>query len=108
MPKERLLEEKLAVIEAYTGGNMRATEIAREFGINRNTLYKWKQRYEQRGLSGLKGNHGRSIPKERKTYSPEIKIAAVQAYRLGEGSLNEICKRFQIRSMQSLQNWIKA
>ena len=108
MPKERSLEEKLAAIKAYTEDHKKAVEIAHEFGINRNTLYKWKQRYEQHGLSGLKGNHRRKITEKRQTYSPELKIAAVRAYRSGKGSLTELCKRFQIRSMNSLQKWIKA
>ena len=41
-----------------------------------------------------------------KTYSPELKIAAVEAYLAGEGSQHDICKRFGISARIRLQEWI--
>ena len=41
-----------------------------------------------------------------KKYSTELKEKAVQAYQNGEGSLREICKRFEISSNYVLRQWI--
>ena len=41
-----------------------------------------------------------------KKYSPELKIAAVEAYLAGEGSQRDICKRFGISARIRLQEWI--
>ena len=41
-----------------------------------------------------------------KKYSPELKVAAVQAYLTGEGSLREICRKHGIKDNRQLRNWI--
>ena len=41
-----------------------------------------------------------------KVYSTEIKVSAVEAYLRGEGSLREICKKYEISDKHVLQNWI--
>ena len=41
-----------------------------------------------------------------KKYSPELKVAAVQAYLAGEGSLREICRKHGIKDNRQLRNWI--
>ena len=40
-------------------------------------------------------------------YCPELKEAAVIAYLRGEGSLQEICRKYEIRAKRQLQDWIK-
>ena len=49
------------------------------------------------------------MPKRRhqnKKYSIELKQQAVEAYLCGEGSLREICKKYEISDKHVLQNWI--
>ena len=46
---------------------------------------------------------GRKLTK----YSAEVKIKAVQAYQGGEGSLQEVCRRYGIKNDRQLRNWIK-
>lgn len=46
----------------------------------------------------LKGN---------KKYSNELKRQAVLTYLSGQGSLDNICKKYSIRSRSKLQKWIK-
>ncbi len=49
------------------------------------------------------------MPKGRrrnKKYNIEQKQQAVEAYLRGEGSLREICKRYEISDKHVLQNWI--
>lgn len=45
--------------------------------------------------------------RKNKRYSKELKQAAVEAYLQGEGSLRELCKRFEILSKTQLMDWIK-
>ena len=42
-----------------------------------------------------------------KKYSKELKLQAVQDYLSGNGSLREICRRYEILSNKQLLNWIK-
>ena len=42
-----------------------------------------------------------------KKYSKELKMQAVQDYLTGKGSLQEICKKYNILSDRQLRNWIK-
>ena len=44
--------------------------------------------------------------RKNKKYSAELKIAAVKSYLAGEGSLREICKKYEISDKHVLQNWI--
>ncbi len=41
-----------------------------------------------------------------KKYSVKFKIEAVQAYLRGEGSLRDICKKYNILSPERLRQWI--
>ncbi len=41
-----------------------------------------------------------------KKYSIELKIIAVRSYLKGEGSLREICRKYEISDKHILQNWI--
>lgn len=42
-----------------------------------------------------------------KKYSPELKLAVVQAYMGGEGSLREIAKRFNLSGESRVRSWVK-
>ncbi len=41
-----------------------------------------------------------------KKYSAELKILAVESYLRGEGSLREICSRYEIKDTRQLRHWI--
>ncbi len=41
-----------------------------------------------------------------KKYSIELKIIAVRSYLKGEGSLREICRKYEISDKHTLQSWI--
>ena len=65
------LEFVMVAMEA--GVNM--SEVCRQFGISRKTGYKWKRRYEQEGLSGLR-------ERSRAPKSAAVKTSASQALRV--------------------------
>ncbi len=39
-------------------------------------------------------------------YSQELRVAAVEAYLRGEGSIRKICKQFEILGKSTFSNWI--
>jgi transposase-like protein len=92
--------KKMEAVEKYQRGEGSLNSIAREYGIQSESLRQWIANYEAMGSSGLAAGHTNS------KYSKELKTAAVEAYLRGEGSQMEICKRYSIRSRTQLRNWI--
>jgi transposase len=93
-------DKKLEAVEKYKRGGGSQDSIACEYGVKKSSFQRWVANYESMGPSGLATVHTSS------TYSTEIKNAAVKAYLQREGSHNEICKRYHIRSRTQLRNWI--
>ena len=44
--------------------------------------------------------------RKNKKYSQELRVAAVEAYLRGEGSIRKICKQFGILGKSTFSNWI--
>lgn len=94
-------EKKVELVRAYLSGEIGPSEIAQKYGIKKYRLREWTRLYETRGVDGL-------IPSERwRKYAPEIKKEAVMAYQSGQGSLRDICRRYDISCDAILQKWIK-
>lgn len=53
------MEQRRAFIRDLEAGYSSFSELCREFGISRETGYKWKKRYEEEGLSGLNDRSSR-------------------------------------------------
>lgn len=83
------LENKISVQEA-----------ARSAGVDFATVKMWISVYENEGDEGFKH-------RGQKVYTIETKTSAVIDYLHGEGSLQEICKKYGIRDRRILRNWIK-
>jgi transposase len=89
-------ELKLQAVQSYLGGEGSQLEICRKFGIRRTAvLQQWLANYEVKGEAAF--SH----------YSLALKRQAVQAYCNGEGDIRSICKRFGVRSRNTLRRWIK-
>lgn len=93
-------EEKVRTVEAVLRGEMGIREAGRQIGTSNATVRRWISRYQAEGPSAFIHNGERS-------YSPELKEAAVKEYVSGRGSLSDICKKYKIRSDRQLRNWIK-
>ena len=89
-------EERIAAVKEYQAGKGSYKAIAEKYGIVAMTLMDMVATYEFQGLS-----------KERKKYSKELKIQAVNDYLSGKGSQIEICKKYNIRGRYQLRAWIK-
>lgn len=94
-------EERIAAVKEYLNGLGSYQTIARKYGIGRTTLLEAVNLYLSQGELAL-------YPTAKNTYySPELKRQAVEAYLSGEGSLQDICNRFHIRSKSQLRDWIR-
>ena len=96
---------KLELVEMYLRDEIGIREAAKQAGLSGNgtePFRKWIDIYQNEGPAGLLEQ------KHNKYYSQEIKLAAVNDYLEGKGSLQTIAARYGLRSKHPLQNWIKA
>ena len=95
---------KVELVERYLKGEIGLTEAGRLAGLAKNgrgSFQKWVSIYRNEGPTGLLDQTGR------RSYSRELKLEAVHAYLLGEGSLEEIAFRYKLRSNSQLNVWVK-
>lgn len=103
MPQKEKLgtEEKIGIVRRCVKGEMGISAASREAGVDRATIRQWIARYEMEGAEGF-------LPHKRnRSYSPEIKEAAVREYLSGGESLLAVSKKYGIRDTHLLRDWIK-
>ena len=95
------LEEKVKIILKYMNGDVGLNSAAAEAGVAHETLRQWIMQYQAEGAIAF-------LPDRKDhTYSPELKLQAVQDYLAGEGSLMEVSKKYGVRDKKTLRSWIK-
>lgn len=93
-------EVKVTVVKDYLNGIKSVQKICDELSVANTSVKEWIRIYRAKGESGL-------IPQQRNSvYSKELKIAAIEDYLAGNGSLMDISMKFGLRSKKQLQNWI--
>lgn len=93
-------EVKVAAVKDYLNGVKSVQKISDELSVNKSSVKDWIKIYRSKGESGL-------FPQSRNTsYSKELKIAAVEDYLAGNGSLRDISMKYGLRSKKQLQTWI--
>jgi len=103
MPQKMLLttKERIKAVEDCKNEKESIHSSSKKYGVSRDAIKNWIRMYEMRGAKGL-------TPTEKsKKYSVETKKSAVNDYLSGKGSLNEICKKYDISRKIMLQRWIK-
>ena len=103
MPRKQKLamEEKVSLVQRYLKGEISVERAGKLGGVDQSSVRSWIRLYEAEGEVAF-------LSQERnRVYSPETKQAAVRAYLDGEGSQQDICKKYGIRSKTQLQDWIK-
>ena len=96
-------EDKIKACEDYLSGRASSGEIAHQLNLGtkgRETVRKWANKYRTGGPESLL-----PMPKNN-SYTREFKINAVEEYLSGNGSLEEICNKYQIPSDYTLRQWI--
>ena len=95
---------KVELVEKYLKDEIGIREAARQAGLSGSgteAFRKWVDIYRNEGPSGLLEQ------KHNKHYSQEVKLAAVNDYLEGTGSLQTVAARYGLRSKHPLQNWLK-
>lgn len=93
-------EEKLNTVLAILDGAESLSQAALRLSVHFSTIQGW--------IGNFKGNGSEAfVQTGNKYYSRRTKVQAVLAYLNGEGSLLNICERFNIKSTKQLQQWIK-
>lgn len=95
------VEQKVWVVEEYLSGRLSPGEFERIYGSGQRVMKDWVQLYKMRGVVGL------TPAANWRKYSPEIKRSAVSDYLNGAGSLDTICKKYDISGRRVLRRWIK-
>lgn len=98
--KKYTAEEKLNIITEYSKGNYTWEELANKYQISRYAINRWREKYNQYGLAGLKRSSSC------KKYSKKLKELAVNDYLSGLYSKYEIIRKYEISNRGVLTNWI--
>ena len=93
--------EKVKIVERYLDGEIGIRQAGRELGIAYQCIPRWVSIYKSEGPTGLLNQS------KNKCYSKDLKISAIYDYLNGEGSLQDICTKYGIRSHRQLSDWIK-
>jgi len=73
---------------------------AKQLGVHKNTVTDWVRKYQANGEEGLREAKGW------KSYSKELRLAAIQDVLSGEYSVRAVTKKYQISSKTVLSRWI--
>ena len=102
MPQQRKArKENIHIIRDCAEGRISCAEAAERCGMGFETMRRWVSRYHAEGTAAF------LPPQRNSTYSPDLKEAAVKDYLSGEGSLQKICEKYNIRDTRQLRFWIK-
>ena len=75
-----VVEQKYQAVLAVVGDGREVTDVARQFGVSRQTLHAWLGRYEAEGLAGL-------VPRSRRPVScphqmdPAVEVLVLEMRR---------------------------
>jgi len=93
-------ERQFQIIREYVKGHISQQEAMKQAGVVSDTIVGWARTYRNEGIAGF-------VTEKDKVYSSELKQQAVRAYLADEGSQDDVCERYGIRSRKSLRRWIK-
>ena len=93
-------EDKLRMVKLVLEAKHSITSISASEGIHPTTLEEWVRNYQSMGSEAF---YNKGWTKRTSTE----KENAVQEYLSGTGSLRDICKKYKLKSVTPLRNWIK-
>jgi transposase len=93
-------EVKVSILNEYTDGHKSFEVLAKEYQVNPKTIYLWYRQYSEFGIIAF-------IDKPRnRSYSKELKEAAIHDYLGGKGSYIDIALKYEISSKEVLRKWV--
>jgi len=92
------IEEKLNYIHLVEHGQS-ACQLESQYGVKHNQISQWLERYQLKGIDGLK---------RRPTikYSEEFKLKVVKLYLAGNTSYPKLAKQFDISNAGVIYQWV--
>lgn len=67
------VEEKLATVLAVLSERQSVAEVARQRGVNKNQVYRWKERFLEAGRQGLNGAKVQTADQRLESENSQIK-----------------------------------
>ena len=95
-----LSEMKLKIVEDYLEGKVSIVRVAKDLGLNEHSIRAWIRKYKTFGSDGLTKSTKNNY------YSEDLKLKAITDYINDEGSLAELCIKYNITSREVLRRWI--
>lgn len=93
-------EDKLKAVKEYKDGIKSLGQLGNELGCDWTAIRNWLRNYDALGEKAFNDK-----PKN-KSYSKQFKISAINDYLSGEGSIQDITKKYGILSDSTLLNWV--
>ena len=94
------LEQKLFYVGLIQDDTMTASGIEKQYGIKFDQVKIWLERYNCRGVDGLK----HSLKNRR--YSLEFKQMVIKEYLAGGTSYHELARKYQIPNISTIYQWV--
>ena len=94
-------EERARIAQEYLDGKGSAAVLGKQYGASETAIKTWVRIYKYQGVEGFVRGNGN------KTYTAEFKQRCVEMYLRGEGSLREICAKYNIGNHSILERWVK-
>lgn len=95
-------EERLSAVQDYLSGKRSAAQICQDLKLkSRQNIQEWVWLYQEHGEEAFVAREGN------KSYSEQLKMAAVEEYLSAGGSTRFICAKYNISSKETLRRWIK-
>lgn len=93
-------EEKMLAVKRHLENGESFGAIGKSMGVSHQMIREWYRKYQSMGPDAF-------VRTKNKKYTLAFKVAAVEYYLQGKGSLFDTCKEFNIPSEARLREWIK-
>ena len=93
--------EKVKLVERVLAGEIGINEAARLIGVDESSVRLWRTIYLSEGPAAL------MVQPNNKVYSHELKLQAVHEYLAGKSSQADIVKKYHLRDLKRLREWVK-
>ena len=94
-------ELKIELVKKVLDGKATIQGLAKEYGIAKSSIMTWKKKYLELGEESI------VVGDKNRHYTRELREKAIKSYLNNEGSLFDICKKYDIVSVSVLNYWIR-
>lgn len=95
-------EVKIDTVKKYLNGKGSIKNLARDLSVDHSTIRNWIAEYS------INGAYSFQDKPRNKSYSKELKEAAIHSYLSGEGSYRTVSLKYGISSKSILERWVNS